>query len=532
MSDSERKTFFTPTTQGGYIEDQETGLHHLQAAGYNSPRALTGAAERINLQQAAKVTQQKRSMQWQHAAFDYFDRVGELQSVGLLVAHLVSRAMIYAAVVKDPSAVPVDAEGLIENPDPERNPELDAACEIAIEALAELFADGQSGILDRIAMNLFVVGECYLANVNKVWTVASIDELRIGNPTRLRRTQSPSGNDANGIILPNNTFVTRLWRPHPRWYNDPFSSVLGVLDQLEMVVLFDQTMRHLARQRMNAGIITIDNNITTADNKSMYEAVTEFTQQAIEDESSGATVTPLLLLKPPSAANANGGSFIEWTEVGRKIDDQLLKASQFAIDRVITGLDVPKDSVSSMQGVRYSNAIVSSDALLRTHIEPLIILVCDLITTAYLKPIFRKNKISAKVANQVVAWYNPANIVTRPDKSTAANEGMDRHVISAKAWRSARGFTELDAPSGAEILTRIAVERARLTLPPQDTDDILRSIDPKVFPKKIAFDQNGVPVKTDTTLKPTTETPSNDVNAPKPSSSGGPVPQGGTMPPR
>lgn len=532
MPESERKTFFTPSTQGGYVEDQETGLLHLQAAAYGSPRAITGAAERINLQQASKVTQQSRSKQWQHAAFDYFDRVGELQSVGLLVAHLVSRAMIYAAVVKDPSAIPVAAEGLIENPDSNLDAELERACNIAIEALAELFADGQSGILDRIAMNLFVVGECFLLNVNKKWTVASIDELRMGNPTKLRRSQSSATNgEANGITLPTNTFLTRLWRPHPRWYNDPFSSVLGVLDQLEMVVLFDQTMRHLARQRMNAGIITMDSNITTADNKSIYEAVTEYTQQAIEDESSGATVTPLILLKPPSAANANGGSFIEWTEVGRKIDDQLLKASQFAIDRVITGLDVPKDSVSSMAGVRYSNAIVSSDALLRTHIEPLIILVCDLITVAYLKPILRKNKISARIANQVVAWYNPANIVTRPDKSTAANEGMDRHVISAKAWRNARGFTELDAPSGEEILTRIAMERARLTLPPQDTDAILRNIDPKIFPK-IVFDQNGVPVKADNTLHPTTETPTSDKNVPKPSSSGGPVPQGGTMPPR
>lgn len=509
------------------IEDDTVDDGVLKAQPYNTPRGLTGAAQRIDLSKRNNQPIRKTSLAWQHAAFDYMDRVGELQSVALLIAHLVSRAMLFAAVVRDPSSIPVAAEELLLHNNREKEPDLDFACEIAIEALAELFAEGQSTMLDRLALNLFVVGECYLLKMSN-WTVASIDEIVRGDPNRLRRSRvlDDGTGAAGGIPIPRNSYLARLWRPHPRWYNDPFSSVLGVLDQLEMVVLFDQQMRHIARQRMGAGIITIPNNFSSSTEKSIYEALAEATQSPIEDESSAATVTPLLFLKPPNTAGVVGDD-IQYTEIGRKIDKELIEASSNSIGRVITGLDIPTDVVTGLSGIRYSNALVTSDALVKSHLEPLIILICDLITNAYLKPILRKNKIPARIANQIVTWYNPSNIVTRPDKSTAANEGLDRNVISGKAWRNARGFTELDKPSGQEILQRIAVTRSRATLAPNEVDEILKTIDPEVF-------QN-IPTPPPGQLVRPTPAPAEDTtgkNPTKPSSSGGTIPQGGTMPPR
>lgn len=506
--------------------DGDQGL--LLAKPYNTPRGLVGAAQRIDLSKRNSQPIRKSSLAWQHAAFDYLDRVGELQSVALLIAHLVSRAMLFAAVVRDPSSIPVAAEELLLHDNREKEPELDLACEIAIEALAELFADGQSAMLDRLALNLFTVGECYLLKMNS-WTVASIDEIVRGDPNRLRRSRvlDDGTGSSGGIPIPKNAYIARLWRPHPRWYNDPFSSVLGVLDQLEMVVLFDQQMRHIARQRLGAGIITVPSNFSTVDGKSIYEALAEATQQPIEDESSASTVTPLLYLKPPDFKDD-----IKWTEIGRKIDKELLEASGNAIGRVITGLDIPTDVVTGLSGIRYSNALVTSDALVKSHLEPLIILICDLINTSYLRPILKRNKISPKIANQVVTWYNPSNIVTRPDKSAAANEGLDRYVISGKAWRNARGFTELDKPEGKEILERIAVTRSRATLATNEVDAVLRTIDPETF-QDIPVPPPPVQPATAPTKTPVDETGGKpDKNISKPSSSGGTIPQGGTMPPR
>ena len=132
----------------------------------------------------------------------------------------------------------------------------------------------------------------------------------------------------------------------------------------------------------------------------------------------------------------------------------------------------------------------------RAHIEPLVLLIVDCLTTAYLKPRLLKECTTdgeKEVAERFVVWADTSAIVTRPDKSQAADTGYDRFVLSAEAWRRTRGFVETDAPDEDEILTRLAVEKA--TIPPELATVLLERLHPEFFEQQRGEGQaeSGIP---------------------------------------
>ena len=102
-------------------------------------------------------------------------------------------------------------------------------------------------------------------------------------------------------MLPGDAWVARLWRTHPRWGDEPDSSMLGVLDQCEQLVLLDQAMRNMARRAMNAGLVFIPQGITAyADNadETIADAIAQSALQAVESEAALSTVTPKVVTGP------------------------------------------------------------------------------------------------------------------------------------------------------------------------------------------------------------------------------------------
>jgi hypothetical protein len=119
------------------------------------------------------------SSTWQTEAWEYYDAIGEIKYAFNLVASVVSRVRLYAAVVANPS----------EAPSPIRNLEAgdDRLVEVAERALARLDSayGGQAGLLRDAALNLQVTGECYLtqiparigSGIPESWDIRSTDEL-------------------------------------------------------------------------------------------------------------------------------------------------------------------------------------------------------------------------------------------------------------------------------------------------------------------------------------------------------------------
>lgn len=448
-----------------------------EAVEYSAPRAMTAGVEQLDL--TKQQDRRRKSQAWQTAAWAYADQIGEIKYAFGLTANITSRARFYAGVIDNNDEPPVDVETFlrsVESVDSEQNATyLLEAAKIADEAIRDLFRGGQARLTRILALNLQVTGEAYIFDNHGIWDVASINEIRWGDPTRLHRSKyGERQGEANGIPLKQGAYIARVYREHAQYAHDADSNMIGVLDPCEQVVLFDQMMRTITRSRLSAPVWTVPSGTVALNGKPIDEAIRELVQQPIEDESSLYTIAPLILQLPE-------GQKIEQVELGRKVDDAMVSLQENYLQRILDGLDIPKDMVSGMEGVRYSNALAVNDNYYKGHIEPLIVLISDILTYAYLRPMLHKSGVSPEVLERFVVWYNPAAIVTRPDRSTSADTGYTKKLISGAAWRRAHGYSEHDAPDEDELLRQLALERA--VIPPDMSPALIESINPAFFAK-------------------------------------------------
>ena len=235
--------------------------NQAQAVVYSTPRALTAAAAQLKVNDKGeyeqfRVRRAAASSAWQAEAWEYYDAIGEVKYAFNLVASVVSRIRIYAAVVDDPAEAPVS----VRNSDRVED-RLAQAAERALDRLNSAYG-GQAGLLKDAALNLSVAGECYLvqmparagAGLPESWDVRSVDEVTTDpkggfNVVGRREQSTGSQNTNNGIAtkLSKNAFVGRIWRSHPRYSDEADSSLRGLLDLCAELLLLNRTFRATAR---------------------------------------------------------------------------------------------------------------------------------------------------------------------------------------------------------------------------------------------------------------------------------------------
>jgi len=500
----------------------ELDRYRAQPAPYSQPRSLTGAAQRLKLTDNARERVDKRKVSaWQTAAWQFFDQIGEVKFAFSLIGQVISRVRLYTAFVDDPDSPPVNVSEFLQRFDDKdatshkTRHAMEQASEV-VEDLSQNAFNSLSSLLREAAINLSVPGEFYLMNHGGKWHIVSSDELvASGNSYKLRRdrTSSAAQDEVN-----EKTFIARIWRAHPRFSNEPDSSMLGVLDQCEQLVLLDQAMRVLTRSRLNAGALFVPDGVGAAQ---LEQELAQAATNPLEDESAMTTVVPLILRGP-----AELGREIKMVDLSRRVDADMLEQQTRALDRVLAGMDIPKDIVQGLSNARYSNAIIITDEMFRSHVEPLVLLIVDALTNVVLQPKLKQLGIDPEIAASMVIWYDPSDIVTRPDRSQAANDGFDRKILSAKAWRSSRGFTELDAPDEEELIARLAIERAQI--PPEMASPMLETLNPEFFAEVRQQGQAASEMPTDISQMLSPQQPG---AAPKEDIEGGDVAQGGFMPP-
>ena len=477
---------------------------------YNAPRSMTAAAAQVKMNDKGEFEQFKNrrsasSSMWQAEAWEYYDAIGEIKYAFNLVASVVSRIRIFAAAVDDPaqSPVPVNESRVVD-------PNLAAAAQRALERLNSAYG-GQPGLLKDAALNLSVAGECYLVQMParkgtgepESWDVRSVDEVIADSRGDYnvigRREQAQGGGSAGGNVfrLGNNAFVGRIWRSHPRFSDEADSSLRGLLDLCAELLLLNRTFRATARSRLNAGALYLPDGLSVAaqgDPEYPYdsedgigpgvtaeEAEDEFEEQLIDamttpirDEESASAVVPLIIRGP-----AELGDAIKQFKFERSFDPALAERSDRVLERIMQGLDVPKDVVSGMANVKYSNALQIDESLYKAHIEPLMLLIVDALTVVYLRPYLMANGYSEAEVNKITVWYDPSAVSTRNDRAADANEGFDRGAVSFDAWRRAHGFSDQDAPTPTETALRLLQSRAVLT--PELTEAMLGAVSPEMM---------------------------------------------------
>jgi hypothetical protein len=354
-------------------------------------------------------------------------------------------------------------------------------------------------------LNLSVTGECYLvqmperigSGIPESWDIRSVDELSVNDRGDYVITPRQSnGTGKFALPLPNNAFVGRIWRAHPRWSDEPDCSLKGLLDLCSELLLLNRTFRSTARSRLNAGALYLPDGLSlsaapdidypyddTVDPSALTpeEGEDEFEEQLIDamttpisDESSASAVVPLIIRGP-----AELGDKIKQFKFERSFDPALAERADRVLERIMQGLDVPKDIVTGLANVKYSNAVQIDESLYKAHIEPLLLLISDALTVVYLRPYLRSLGYPESEINKIVVWYDPSAVSTRNDRATDADSGFDKKAISYETWRHAHGFSDADAPSPDELALRLLADRGMLT--PELTEAMLASIAPNVM---------------------------------------------------
>ena len=465
---------------------------HLRPPPADTPRGFSASAERIFAGSSLEKVDRREPQAWQTAAWQFSDAIGEVKFAAGVLGSILSRVRLYAGVVDDIQRAPVSVTAFMEALGPVEGAVQAGVTEEALKYADEIVSDlreqsmgGTSTLMRNSAVNIWVAGEFYLIRDTK-WRIASVSELTRSTDPRggYELITTRTGKQPRKKLDPD-AFVARIWRNHPRWSGEADSSLLGVLDPCEELVLLEQAKRVITRSRLNAGGLFVPDGVGTIDlEKQLFETA----NTPIRDESAAATIVPLLLQGP-----AELGKEIKLIDLSRRVDEDLLKQEERLIDRLLSGLDLPKEFVTGLSGVKFANGIVIDDELFRSHVEPLALLIVDSFTQVVLRPSLRAKGIPEEIINKCVVWYDPSTVISRPDRSQAANDGYDRKVLSAKAWRAARGFTELDAPDDDEIIRRLALEKAMIA--PEMATVLVEALNPAFFAAQRAANQeaSGMP---------------------------------------
>lgn len=467
------------------------------AAAYSAPRAITASAERITLSNA--VQNQRPYLQWQRDAWIAYERVGEIHFGFNLLGGLLSRVRFFGAVLGSANEPPTDVDS--------QGGGLKRDLRNAVKQLVtDLFKSDGPGMIRNYVLNICVPGECYLlqlpatAQTPARWVVRSVNEVQVrGDTSAVLMSRRDGGQQT---VLPPGTYIARIWRRHPQYSTEPDSSMLGVADAVEELLMLQRLVRSATRSRLNAGLLFVPEGVASAVNpkkvadppvdepddpiaalratsvedpsgKFLADLMESMTKP-INDESSASSVVPMLVVGP-----GDEGQKIKHLTFERASDQWLVDRIEKVLERILQGIDMPKEVVTGMQQVKYSNAVVIDEGMYKANIEPLALMAADAFTTVYLHPQLRTMGFTAEDIAKVVIWYDPAEIVTRPNSADEATQGLDRGVLSASAWRREHGYSEADGASEEEraalLLSRVSV------LPEPVLVELLRKAYPTVL---------------------------------------------------
>lgn len=438
--------------------------------------------------------------QWQAESLDFFDTTPELKYVGWWVGNLLSKVKLYVAIEnEDGEAVAVDAVKRTKDPETgvekvERLTEVPEA--VAKRAVAELTRlrgamGGQSELQREMGINLDFAGECYLVGwgareefidpsgdpaknrpaTPESWEIRSISEVEFKDG----KTKIKGSSDDKDVrtLDPELDTIIRCWQRHPRWSKLADSHVRATLSQCRLLQVLEGQILAEAMSRHNAGILLVNQNTTWASTKT---AGTEEQKEGEDPFTAGLTemiTAPVADPSDPSSIVPNVAKVddvekaMKWIPLGRDSNETLDKRITARLERLAGGLNVPKEVVLGHRNTTFDNAAQISDDEFTDHLEPRVLLQCDILTVGFLRPQLTDpqdtDAATREWAPRMFVWYDASALLDAPDRSEAADDAYDRGAIGPASYREAKGFTEDDAPTVPEQLAMLAIKRSILT---------------------------------------------------------------------
>lgn len=407
----------------------------------------------------------RTAAEWQAVAWEHYETCGELRFAAEWLGNSLSRAKLFAGRLDGPTGKVIPVPGS----DP------------AAVAMTTLCGghDGQSEMLKRLGPHLTVPGESYLvgwddaATGRQNWATLCNDEIEesvpAGTVTILWQGEK--------IDLPADALIIRIWRPHPRMYWEANSPVRGLEMILNELYKLTQHVSAQADSRLaGAGLLVLPLETT------FPPPPGEATETTDDDPTAAATqglsgfmrtlaasmVTPIANRDDASAVvpvvvQAPGDQIknVRHISFATPLSQEAMSLRQEAIRRLAAGLDMPSEILTGLGGSNHWTAWQIDESSVKTHIEPILQLICNALTVCYLRPIMGEDPDDS----DLVVGYDASELKQRPDRSAIAKDLYSLGELSGDALRREAGFDDSDAPTTDDdrrAILRSMIDRAAI----------------------------------------------------------------------
>lgn len=448
-------------------------------------RALTAAASRPEAAVratppagASRGLASLGSRSWQAEAWAAYDEVGEERFLASTLAGRLSQARLY--VQHKPVTGPHSS--LRDDPTDVTDTAAGPTAQLAEEVLAALGASQQDlgQMLQRLATNLFVAGEGWLVGVPRhvidaaapssapavtapspdpaltdlVWRVLAVTEVSsVGSDGRTVRLNLGTDGSAPIEVSADEVYMVRVWRPHPARYWEADSPTRACLPILrELIGLTRHISAQIDSRLAGAGILVVPSSASAAlasdaADSNAYGAPEPFVAalmdsmlRPIENRDDASAVVPLVVTVPDEAADKMSHlTFSSALDAGaRDLRDE-------AIRRLALAQDAPPELLLGSGAMNHWGAWLTREDTVTTHIEPVLALICDALTSQYLRPVLLSAGLSEDAVRTLSVGYDVSALVARPNRSEEALNLHRAGAVSDEALREASGFDDSDA---------------------------------------------------------------------------------------
>lgn len=434
---------------------------------------LLAAARRITTAKAARV-HPMTGREWQDEAWNMYDLVGENRFLASTLAGRMSQARLY--VGKLPEDDTQEPEQVTSGPAAD-----------AFDALST--APGRQQMIARLGTGLFIAGEGWIVGIPKQLLDPDATSSRVSTPNAPVHRIPPSapaspepsledlewrvlsvaevsaaqgdkltlrfGEGKEGVVTvdPDQVYLIRVWRPHPRMWHEADSPVRASLPVLrELTGLTMHVGAQVDSRLAGAGLLLVPSSASAAvrqsagadpgdDTDPLTEALMEAMITPIRDRSSASALVPLTLTVPDESIAA-----FRHLTFSSTLDPEARNLREEAIRRLALGLDAPPELLLGTADQNHWGAWLVREDVVSTHLEPPLALICDALTTQYLRPVLTGQGLTDAEAASYVIWYDVSGLVTRPNRFADATALHTAGVLSDAAYRKAGGFGDEDAP--------------------------------------------------------------------------------------
>lgn len=399
----------------------------------------------------------------QDQLWDYYQRLEEFSAAVNWKANAISRIRLIAAefIPGGDEPIPI-TEG----------PIADAVARFAGGI------GGQSQILGETAIHLNVPGEGWLCGITDEfgedrWKVYSADELRI----RKGRYQIRVGDGSRAWDdLGDDAIVVRFWRPHPRFgwrATSRAAYALGAMKELDLInrrILAETVSRMAANglilyDRGKLSFPNLPEHVSAESTDPFAQLLVDVGAKGIKDPTSAEATIKIPIGADLGDADVAIEDLIHVIDLSNPFSERMLDQRTSAVTRLATALDIPAEQLTGLGDLNHWGAAQIEESGIKIHVTPDMETICHSFTEGYLYPTLRAEgrELRGPQGGRAVMWYDPSEIVMRPDRSNEALQAYDRLEFSGTSLLRELGFSDSDQPDAAELDRLVELLRLRST---------------------------------------------------------------------